>query len=40
MKTVYYGQTMEWTRISVFKKWINEVKKNKQPLHHLQEIGG
>lgn len=25
MKTGYYGQTMEWTRVSVFTKWINEL---------------
>jgi secreted trypsin-like serine protease len=27
MKTGYYGQIMEWTRVSVFKKWIDEQKR-------------
>lgn len=27
MKTGYYGQTMAWTRTSVFAKWIDETKK-------------
>ncbi|NLN96717.1 MAG: trypsin-like serine protease [Bacteroidales bacterium] len=27
IKTGYYGQTMEWTRVSVFTEWIDELKR-------------